>query len=97
MFSRGGGLLCYRLVSSSADVRSPDDVIAFGRPDWFSAYRYFDQDPLTFQDGRLELVWRNGESPVGLTCRPGGRPTDRGSPVVIDSYAWVYTWNEKKG
>lgn len=63
------------------------------RPSWFSAYRYFDQDPLTFVDGRLELVWRNGESPNGLTCRPTGNPKDRGSPVIVDSYAWVYTWN----
>ena len=26
-------------------------------------------------------------------CRPTGRATDHGSPTVIDSYAWVYTWN----
>jgi hypothetical protein len=64
------------------------------RPDWWSAYRYFDQDPLTFSDGRFEFVWRNGESPgPGLTCRPGGRATDKGSPTVIDSYSWVYTWS----
>lgn len=63
------------------------------RPDWWSAYRYFDKDPLTFSDGRFEFVWRNGESPgPGLTCRPTGRNTDNGSPTVIDSYAWVYTW-----
>ena len=65
------------------------------RPSWWTAYRYFDKDPMTFTDGRLELIWRNGESPgPGLTCRPAGRPTDDGSPVVIDSYAWVYTWSD---
>merc|ERR1712060_807639 len=64
------------------------------RPSWWSAYRYFDKDPMTFTDGRLEFVWRNGESPgPGLTCRPQGRPTDNGSPTVVDSYSWVYTWN----
>jgi hypothetical protein len=64
------------------------------RPDWWSAYRYFDKDPLTFADGRFEFVWRNGESPgPGLTCRPTGRSTDRGAPTVIDSYSWVYTWS----
>ena len=52
-----------------------------------------DQDPLTFSDGRLEFVWRNGESPKGLTCRPLGRDTDHGSPTIVDSYAWVYTWD----
>lgn len=63
------------------------------RPDWFTAYRYHDQDPLTFADGRFEFVWRNGESPTGLTCRPAGRATDNGAPVMIDSYVWVYTWS----
>ena len=28
--------------------------------DSFSAYRYFDGDPLTFAGGRFALVWRNG-------------------------------------
>jgi hypothetical protein len=69
------------------------------RPDWWSAYRYFDQDPLTFSDGRLEFVWRNGESPgPGLTCRPPHpgskpRPADKGAPTIVDSYSWVYTWS----
>jgi hypothetical protein len=63
------------------------------RPGWFTAYRYHDQDPMTFSD-RFELVWRNGESPgPGLTCRPTGRPADKGSAVTIDSYVWVYTWS----
>ena len=56
------------------------------------------QDPLTFQDGRFEFVWRNGESPgPGLTCRPKGRATDKGANTVVDSYSWVYTWSEPDG
>eukprot|EP00729_Bicosta_minor_P004501 gene4501-32576_t len=47
-------------------------TVGQARPDWFSAYRYFDQ----------------------ASDKPTGRTTDRGSPVVIDSYAWVYTWDE---
>jgi len=69
--------------------------VTIGRPDWWSAYRYFDKDPMTFSDGRLELVWRNGESPgPGLTCRPTAKRPTAGSPTVVDSYAWVYTWND---
>jgi hypothetical protein len=53
----------------------------------WSAYRYWDRDPMTFTDGRFALVWRNGESPgPGLSCRPAGRAGDRGSPTVVDSY-----------
>lgn len=64
------------------------------RPDWWSAYRYFDKDPLTFADGRFEFVWRNGESVgPGLTCRPNAHATDQGSPTIVDSYSWVYTWS----
>jgi len=66
---------------------------------WFSAYRYFDNDPVTF-DKRFFLTWRNGAAtrtdPAGHTTKcfldEGGQ--GGGSNQIIDSYVWVYTWKD---
>jgi hypothetical protein len=62
----------------------------------WSAYRFHEMDPLTFNNG-FKFTWRNGDAvdpATGLKCfiQTGGNTV--GSPTVsnITSYAWVYTW-----
>lgn len=68
---------------------------------WFSAYRYFDQDPLTFSE-RFFMTWRNGAvfktNAAGHSTKcflddaggKGNNPPEQ----IIDSYTWVYTWKD---
>merc|ERR1712232_607047 len=68
---------------------------------WFSAYRYFDQDPLTFSE-RFFMTWRNGavfktdaagHSPKCFLDDTGGKGNNPPEQIV-DSYTWVYTWKD---
>ena len=66
-----------------------------------SAYRFFDQEVVGFSDGGA-LHWRVGDSPNKCGgCPPGTNGSDCEAtfvfPVVVRSYAWVYTWPLAKG
>merc|ERR1712054_47280 len=66
----------------------------------FSAYKFFDNEVVGFKDGGA-LHWRVGDDSSkctgcpdgvyagGVQCRPAfGEP----GPVMVRSYAWLYTW-----
>ena len=74
----------------------------------FSAFRFFDKDPLTFEGGRLGLFWRNGGPKCGLESdddheahaeaealpeSDGGNESGEAPQVgSLTSYVWFYTW-----
>jgi hypothetical protein len=61
-----------------------------------SAYRFHEQDPLTFSDG-FTLMWRNGDTTdpaTGLKCmlQTGGNTVGSPGAANVLAYAWYYTW-----
>eukprot|EP00929_Paragymnodinium_shiwhaense_P064837 TRINITY_DN32536_c0_g1_i1.p1 TRINITY_DN32536_c0_g1~~TRINITY_DN32536_c0_g1_i1.p1 ORF type:complete len:201 (+),score=8.22 TRINITY_DN32536_c0_g1_i1:32-604(+) len=73
----------------------------------FSAYRFFDQEVVGFQDGGA-LHWRVGDDEAKCTGCPTGKDEHgqpckaafgEPSPVAVRSYAWLYTWplDDSKG
>ena len=70
-----------------------------GVTEW-SAYRFHEQDPVRFQDG-FRFTWRCGDqvskdAGVGK-CYTQTGGTTVGSPTCdwVQSYAWVYTWENQ--
>ena len=68
-----------------------------GRPSWFSAYRYFDQDPLPWTGSTFRFVWRNGAMTLPnrekCTLDPAA-VSNHPIEQVIDAYSWYYVWKD---
>jgi hypothetical protein len=93
------------LLHFSRTAFNGSDVISLQRPypnstiERISAYRFFDQEVVGFQDGGA-LQWRVGDvadKPAG--CPPGtkGCAATFVKPVAVRSYAWLYTWPLEEG
>ena len=50
----------------------------------FSAFRFFDADPLTFERGRFGLYWRNGGPKCGL-YKTGDGATASSTGSILDA------------
>lgn len=61
----------------------------------WSAYRFHEEDPITFLDG-YKLVWRIGDAydRSGIKCliKSGGTVVGKPSPSYVKAYAWAYIW-----